>query len=839
MNGASKILTVSYGTFSCTLEGFDDPFNTMKAIAEYFRGLAAEDRYFGAEPPQPDAAMLHKIAEREIQRRVESKIQENGVILRAGSDRTPPQLAAERSAQAAPEVTEPRPVVHMPAARAREPAPRPAPSLSDTETGTVSVAERLSQLRRSATAAKDAPVVASMVDLKLRTPTPAMPAADPATDALMDTPVIAPLAEDITAEVARDAPHAEDTRTPSGDAVTTAADAAFDIDLPEGDDEDLLSLAALDGADAAQIASPTSPASLTSVMVDAPLVRTAPVTPAPTAPVLDDDFDDDDTDAMLAALSAASPAATAVISASPDRASTMAAMDDTALLASLGHLIDPEEDDFHEEGRASIEVIADTMEADDSLTNIAAFEADTVIVAQPPSPAMAVLADDDYDLADDTTEDGIALGQDDVAADDTPADSPAKAGAKDQPASFYDEDDAVAAPMAEQPQPMAAGPVRPVRPARAARIEATPTESVPEARPEAAPELQQPSASEPVSQDPVTIDKLQRARARVIKIRRNDATVGDATPAATPPSVTQPRSILTDEAEAALAAELAALESDTPKPQPGDARAKAAPAGPESVDRLMSEASSQMQGPDTRRRQSAIAHLKAAVAATLAERRATGNTLAGDGKVRLDAYRNDLAAVVRPHANGTEVAKADRPAPLVLVSEQRIDRPAARPTPAPLSAPAAVQPVRPRRPGNAAASPAIAIATQTYDEAYDDAETAAPLAAQADDRSDVAENIFGASDGFADFADRLGANGLPALLEAAAAYIACVEGRDSFTRPQLMRHIGSVETDMVREDGLRSFGILLRDGVIEKTRRGQFALTDRSAMLAEARKIAG
>ena len=779
MNGASKILTVSYGTFSCTLEGFEEPFNTMKAIAEYFRDLAADDRYFGAEPPTPDAAMLQRIAEREIQRRVEAKIQDNGLILRAEGSVTPK--------------------VTMPAPQ-HTPAPVPVPVLAtvaEAAAAVESAATRLSRLRAAQSQIiAPAPVLS---DLSARF-------AD-----------VEAYAEDQEAEVKPSAAAIrliEPTAQPGpATLVVTVAAPAEAQPMPSP-------------APAERIETATQPAPIAEIPA---AVEALPDAAAPTLPEPQP--------------GAAAP--DAIAAAVRETLAGLIDEDDQLVqdIAETAPQTDDRPDDFEEDPTLAAETprpstayfdISDQFDASDASAPVDAFpEIEPEIGDEAHSAELlaldgATLTDDDF------------LGEDDFAEAETAAD-------------LNDNTDQSAAETLADPG----------------------VATLPEISRESARPPQAPPAAE-------VVEKLQRARARVIKIRRLD-TMPQA--AAQPVPVPAP---LSAEAEAALQSELAALEAEiapvkglstaepaesiadqaadepaaiaaehataepqyvTASPQADDVLPLAAepPASethklPESVadeaERLLAQTNTALEVPESKRRRSAIAHLKAAVLATVAERRINPNAVKQEAAVRMDPYRKDLDKVMRPVDPGSV---ADRPAPLVLVSAQRIDRkkdavldplrpmPQIVPSVAPLMVlqPATSQPVRPRR----VTSGSLAM----QDDASDDEDGAlAP---------EDMDNIFtdGKKQSFAEFADSLGATSMGELIEAAGAYCTLVLGRPSFTRPLLFQQISAMPklADRNREDTLRGFGRLLRDGRIQKTRRGQFELAEASPILIEAKRIAG
>lgn len=93
---------------------------------------------------------------------------------------------------------------------------------------------------------------------------------------------------------------------------------------------------------------------------------------------------------------------------------------------------------------------------------------------------------------------------------------------------------------------------------------------------------------------------------------------------------------------------------------------------------------------------------------------------------------------------------------------------------------------------------------------------------------------------FGDFVGPMHLTTLAELTEAAAAYVTHVEGLEEFTRPQVMRHVASTGQPMTRsrENLLRTFGLLMRQGTMQRSRRGQFELAPGSEFAEQAKRFA-
>lgn len=806
MINTSKILTVSYGTFSCTLEGFDDSFNTMKAIAEYFRDLASDDRYFGAEPPTPDAEMLARIAEREIERRVEAYMDKGNIVLRTGAD---------KAAVAAPLAA---------------PVPAPAPAAAQEAATQETAAPQNEQPQAPAAAAVEAPVEASVEAAAEAAPeiaedsvaeeVSAVEIETPEVEAPAKTGAEAPAEEVAEAEEAID----EDV---AAEAEVSEAEAETEVKAePQAEAEPLAERAQQEQA----------PAEVAQAEAELPRDEAGE-----TAVAAQEDDTREDAQESAQDDEALTLASIAARVAKPAPADTAAKDEATAPHTPVSH---PDQNSVAAKLQRIRAVVSKTeAEAEGEAAYIEDQHAEAEIAqsAEDDAPAATEKADDVSSILARLSRERQAEAE---AAQDSDAANPGETGApvseEDEdyhPAQALDADEIIEVPALDAaPASDSFADLADALIAGEASSDDTPDEEVDDEAYIEVEEIDLPEDGESAEGDG---PQTQPLRARVIRMKRSefDAALAagqieeafdeddaedeaELIAPADDADVLDEASSLSAADEAELQRELAAVEADLDdtweaeeaqiveedtqaRAEDGAALAEARSDQPSGalrlresepdLNRMLEKAETQMDEPDGSRRRNAIAHLRAAVAATKAEQRA-GTSLKEERKD--DAYRGDLADVVRPRrpqaATSTERPARPseaRPAPLKLVAEQRVD--------------VASEPVRPRR---------ISVAEIA-------AEQPAPTA-------EISQALEKAGS-FAEYAETVGATKLPDLLEAAAAYLSFVEGMEQFSRPQLMTKVRQADPEeFSREDGLRSFGQLLRAGKIRKIKGGRFEVSE-------------
>ena len=780
---ANKILTVTYGTFSCTLEGFEDPFSAMTEIAEYFRSLAERDRFFGAEPPTPDLATLQRIAASGSKGPVQAAESGGRLVLRPASTEPAEPADAQDApeAAAAPGATE---VAEVEPERAiedgamgsepdsSEPEETPAPEAPESAVAPrVAAAPALAALVTppaafpTAAAQDDSPVVddAGPIDAPEIETAEAQSAPDDASGFAADEAAPEPSTEAVAREVA-----AADDSDPIEEPAPIEADEAPAEPISEAEDvvsdaeEAILDIVAMpsdDGATLVLAVEEQTVEDLTAERADeAPTVEADAFGEAAGA-----ESDEADADAAHPEATTEEPDLVDEAAEPVAEANAVPALPED-VLASL----EPTED-------ASLDLEVDDAPEGDLAADLAA------LFSKPADPEL-----DDPDAADAT------VAQDETAFDPTPAMADAVAPAPQDEPEPEAVDQATPEPEdARLPQPVDALP------------EPTQDEPAPEA---ASVPADAPAPAEEADESDDLIDQLAAIEAELNATRPHAEPVDPLTRDLAAIRSPEPAS---DEADATADATEAeaqpAAGPDAPEAEAAEADAPAPESQKSDLERLFAATDSRLAGDVSQQKQANIAHLKAAVRARKAD-----ETIGIPEETDVsDAYREDLAQTVKPQrlVDRRDESAPQRAvaAPLVLVSEQRVAEPPAAPDPAPepVEAPAA----------SAASRPA----------------SAAPEKPRA---ADTAED-------FEQFAEEVGAIDLTEVLEAAAVYSITVMGQESFSRPRLLHLAAEAVDDLSREDGLRGFGQLLREGTLRKVGRGTFTLGTPSRFQASAERRAG
>ncbi len=761
---STKILTVSYGTFSCTLEGFDDPFSTMKAIAEYFRDLAAQDRYFGAEPPQPDPAMLRELAEREVRRRVEAQLEEGGLRLRV-------PLAAAEPVEAKPLGASPvvpagtRP--DAPAAMIETPAaPTPAPAAlakarderGQAAVGTANLSPFPAREENRRAAGLKAPPI----------PTVAQPLRD-------EDEAIAAISDRlqrIRESVAR--AHAK------ASAAHTAEPKAKE---PAPEDEALRHESSIE-PDAAVDEEPRP-------KTDGANARPEAVRPA------------------AIELEVAEPEAIKILSQEPP-----------AQPAGTGGQVRP----------VRRIVIVRSARPASGAAGEAPAQAGRTAIAQPPEPVRAEPS---------MTQDAFATrASDRTAADAEPRHAPSRPSADTTPPTRAAA--AAAHHRTNGEETFAATETLDAKAFSAADSRSPLSPHVEEdGEDQTAPSPAQATEAPTVSFDRFRNDAEQAHAYAATAPRAGESPTAQsafapAEEAAVAPKNPGPFNDLADEDEL-LSSETAparAAKSITPADSSaqGSGLGQAAEASrprqaalqaetsEQAVERLMSQTEAELAAAEAKRRQATLTHLKAAVIATRAEEQLTGSkpSWGVDAAAEVARYRADFEQSIRtspeigesprrlahPPTAETERARPTTP-PLILVSELRVDRPTEE------------GPVVPRR---------VSLEPMSMESLFDETP------------------VFKAPPGknFSDFVATLHLTSVIELTEAAAAYLTYVAKLEDFPRPAVMRLVAQVDLPVTRsrEALLRAFGTLMRQGILRRSRRGQFELNAGSLFAEKARHFA-